>query len=398
VSSEASTFLILADESAAWQVAGLPQLDRLVLALNEFADSLGPDTKFDVGIFWRPDISTTKRWLPRHRRINRIRLTESVSSIQSESNLIDTRLFVRRHGLAQLLQSASLPKVASSIVATPDSWTQLVQKFKQSLRPKLAGKESPWQYLETPADIRACERKILRQSGKSQDGLISRFVNRPISRAVTRLLLKYEVEPTSWTVAMLVLPLAAFFLLVRGDYAGILLGAAIFQLYSIVDGCDGEIARAKYLESEGGARIDDLCDMFGSILFVIGLGLGLFRSRASAYALEGIVCAAVILTNEWFLRRERFEINTDAPELRRTLYPRHQRLFAQSNGLMFGEKFWWWIIQFTKRDVAIFVFLVLAIIDRPQWILHLWLAVSSVTLILSAKTHVKRRDVADSSS
>ena len=48
-----------------------------------------------------------------------------------------------------------------------------------------------------------------------------------------------------------------------------------------------------------------------------------------------------------------------------------------------GEKFVWWIMQLTKRDVAIFAFFLLALVDRADWILHLWLAVASVSLVLS---------------
>jgi hypothetical protein len=55
------------------------------------------------------------------------------------------------------------------------------------------------------------------------------------------------------------------------------------------------------------------------------------------------------------------------------------------------------LIQFTKRDVAMFIFLLLAIANLGQWILHLWITVSTVTLALTARTHVRRSDaMADS--
>jgi hypothetical protein len=44
------------------------------------------------------------------------------------------------------------------------------------------------------------------------------------------------------------------------------------------------------------------------------------------------------------------------------------------------------VVQLTKRDVAIFAFLILALLDQAQWILHLWLAVSAGTLLLSARS------------
>jgi hypothetical protein len=170
------------------------------------------------------------------------------------------------------------------------------------------------------------------------------------------------------------------------------MGAAIFQIYSILDGCDGEIARAKYLESERGARLDDFFDMLGSVLFVVGLGFGLGRAEGSPYFLEGILCAAIIVTNEWLLRLSKPNSGPSSAALTSTLYPRHRGLVGQWPLSLLSEKFSWWIIQFTKRDVAIFIFLLLAIANRPHWILHLWTCVSAAALALAWSDRRRTRD------
>jgi len=131
---------------------------------------------------------------------------------------------------------------------------------------------------------------------KPQDGFVSRFLNRPISRRITRFLLKFPIHPNAWTISIFVLPLIASAFLVRGDYGTIVIGAAIFQAFSILDGCDGEIARAKNLESKFGERLDNFCDFLASLLYVLALGRGLHHLS------EGIVCAALITANEWLLR------------------------------------------------------------------------------------------------
>src|SRR4029077_15488549 len=120
---------------------------------------------------------------------------------------------------------------------------------------------------------------------KPQDGFVSRFLNRPVSRRITRFLLKFRIHPNAWTISIFVLPLIACVFFVRGNYVSIVIGAAIFQVFSILDGCDGEIARAKNLESKFGERLDYFCDFIASLLYVLALGLGLHRS------IEGIVCA-----------------------------------------------------------------------------------------------------------
>jgi 1L-myo-inositol 1-phosphate cytidylyltransferase / CDP-L-myo-inositol myo-inositolphosphotransferase len=227
---------------------------------------------------------------------------------------------------------------------------------------------------------------------KPQDGFVSRFLNRPISRRITRVLLKFPIHPSVWTISIFVLPLIASVFFVRGDYFSVVIGAGIFQAFSILDGCDGEIARAKNLESKFGERLDQFCDFLASLLYVLALGLGLHRSS------EGIVCAVLITVNEWLLRTGRSEMSVASSALHESLYARHRRMIGHSGLLNLGERFVWWLFQLTKRDMAVFVFLILASLGLADWILHLWIIVAGASLILSAIAAIRfgagRDDVA----
>src|SRR5207247_3602585 len=130
---------------------------------------------------------------------------------------------------------------------------------------------------------------------KPQDGFVSRFLNRPISRHITRFLLKFPIHPNAWTISIFVLPLIACLFLVRGDYVSLVIGAVIFQVFSILDGCDGEIARAKNLESKFGERLDYFCDFTASLLYVLSLVVWL-QSLSQA-----ILCAVLITSTEYVL-------------------------------------------------------------------------------------------------
>ena len=387
-------FLILADEAAAWRIAGLTALDRIVLALNEWAEAFVPNEIVQAVVFWRPDVATP-RWLPRHPRITRIRVTEAVSSVPAGACLLDARLFVFRDRFAEFLQNAAPIYIDQLPEETSNSWKELNIRFRNTVAGQITRRQDQsWCYVETASDVDRAEKELLRRSGKSQDGIVSRILNRSLSRLVSRFLLRFDISPLALTVSTFILPIAAFLCLARGDYGGILAGALIFQIYSVVDGCDGEIARATYQESERGGRIDDFLDMLGSVLFVIGLGFGLFRSRSSTYLLEGLICAAVIVVSEWSLRAT--PPNEPASgKLQDALYPRHRRLFARPGLGIFSDRTWWWILQFTKRDVAIFVFLVLAVLDQSPWILHLWLSVSAATLALSLRSATAAKHATD---
>src|SRR5467141_510370 len=204
---------------------------------------------------------------------------------------------------------------------------------------------------------------------KPQDGFVSQFFNRPISRRMTSVLLKFPIHPSTWTISIFVLPLIACVFLVRGNYVSIVIGAAIFQAFSILDGCDGEIACAKNLESKFGERLDYFCDFVSSLLYVLALGLGLHRSS------EGIVCAVLITANEVLLRAGKSHTAVAPSTLHESYYARHHGMIGHSGLLHLGERFVWWLFQLTKRDMALVVFLMLALLGLAPWILHLWVTV-----------------------
>jgi 1L-myo-inositol 1-phosphate cytidylyltransferase / CDP-L-myo-inositol myo-inositolphosphotransferase len=231
-------------------------------------------------------------------------------------------------------------------------------------------------------DISKLEEKTDLMS-KPQDGFVSRFFNRPISRRITSVLLKFPIHPSTWTISIFVLPLIACVFLVRGNYVSIVIGAAIFQAFSILDGCDGEIARAKNLESKFGERLDYFCDFVSSLLYVLALGLGLHRSS------EGIVCAVLITVNELVLRAGKSRISAASSTFHESFYARHRTMIGHSGLLNLGERFVWWLFQLTKRDMALVVFLILALLGVAQWILHLWVTVAGVSLVLSALAMIR---------
>jgi 1L-myo-inositol 1-phosphate cytidylyltransferase / CDP-L-myo-inositol myo-inositolphosphotransferase len=218
---------------------------------------------------------------------------------------------------------------------------------------------------------------------KPQDGFVSRFLNRPISSRVTRVLVKFPIHPSAFTVSIFILPVAAGVFLLRGDYLSVLLGAAIFQVFSILDGCDGEIARAKNLESKFGERLDNVCDLLGSLIYVLALGAGIHRFK------EGFVCALLITANELVLRWGTGAKRVASEDFHESFYARHHGMIGHSGLLDLGERFVWWLFQLTKRDVAIFFFLVLAFLNLSPWILHLWTIAAGASLIISAIATVR---------
>lgn len=377
--------LILADESAEWMVAGLRQLERLALAIDEFAVENRETAPVLVCIFWRPDLDQTQRWVPKNDRLTRVAFTTELEA-EPYDLVLNTRLFLYRKAVRQLLEASAGPPEIVPAPGEKESWEKNFHQL-ESLPRFYPG---AWEYITDGSQIDGIEVRFLRGSGKSQDGLVSRYLNRPISREVTRLLLRFPTTPNAWTLFIFPIPIIASLILLPGSYWSFVWGLVLFQVFSVLDGCDGELARAKFLESERGRQMDDLFDVLSNILLVVGLGFGLMRATNPAgravwfYAVEGVVTAVLIGVNEFYLATH----NPGAVEgkeeaLDGALYPRHRALVERSGMLFFGEKFASWLIQLTKRDVAMLFFVFLAAVGQPAWILHLLLTVTMASLVLA---------------
>jgi phosphatidylglycerophosphate synthase len=372
--------VILSDESANWQIAGLRQLDRLVLGLDEFAKAMGTANKIEIVIFWKPEIPLSERWLPKHQRITRVRLTEASGLVEPEARILATRLFIVRNALSKFFPTTPPVKIERPIVDLTGAWPRLFDQFERTCRSATRAEGEHWRFLAQPSEIVASEKHLLRHSGKSQDGMVSKFLNRPISRAVTRLLLKLPITPNTWTILIFALALVAFVFLVRGDYTGFVAGSALFQLINILDGCDGEIARAKYLDSERGRRLDAFCDFVANLVFVLCLGVGLFRQPLVSANIRFVYLLESLIT--FFLMGRglgRYVRPLLARDTTRAVSRRQEDFHVAER--FFGRALPAFIFQITQRDVIYFVFLLLAIAGRASWILHIVFAFSVITLL-----------------
>jgi len=375
--------IVLADESANWKIAGLRQLERLVLALDELATSISSQRKIDIFIFWRPEIAAERRWQPQNARLTRCQFVEALS-IGGRERVLSTRLLVNRRGLEQFAHDSVPLENDSTIGDEPAFWEKLWQRFERACLDSGAAEHSAsWRYLARNGEIARCERWLLRGSGKSRDGIVSRYLNRPISRAVSRFFLKTSITPNIWTWLITLFPVIGFFFLTRGHYWGFVFGAGFFHIHSILDGCDGEIARAKYLDSEKGPGLDALGDLIALLLFAFGLGVGVFRASDGhglppwIFLTEGLLCFLFIAAR---LGPHTFDLLHRGPAA--VASSAHDESLRTSGGRIFGERVTSLAFELTKRDVVYLMFFVLAVLGLTQWILHLLFVYSVATLLL----------------
>lgn len=110
--------------------------------------------------------------------------------------------------------------------------------------------------LSTPQDVAMAEDWLLRGLVKETEGFMSRHFERRISLSISRRLVSTGITPNSMTAVSVGVGLlgAPFFLSSSPAYQ--LTGAVLFLAHSILDGCDGELARLKFQESRWGGLID----------------------------------------------------------------------------------------------------------------------------------------------
>lgn len=112
-------------------------------------------------------------------------------------------------------------------------------------------------HLRIPAGQGSSLDWLMASGGKSQDGFMARNFDRHISLALSRFLLDTRVTPNMMTLFSCALGLfGTVFFLNPNHHAMSLAGACLIWLHSVLDGCDGELARLKFLESPLGADID----------------------------------------------------------------------------------------------------------------------------------------------
>ncbi len=148
--------------------------------------------------------------------------------------------------------------------------------------------------LTARGDVRRAEAWLLRGLIKQREGFMSRHFERRISLALTRRLVATRVTPDAMTLVSLAVGLvgAAFFLAPSPAYQ--LVGALLFLAHSILDGCDGELARLTFRESRRGAVLDFWGDnlVHVAVFGCIAVGWTLATGAAWPLALGAVTIAS----------------------------------------------------------------------------------------------------------
>ena len=147
--------------------------------------------------------------------------------------------------------------------------------------------EEMWQRVLTQEDRISAERKLDQWLVKPTDGIFARM-NRRISVPISRQIIKLPITPNVVSLFTLGVGFAAGLLFARGGYWNMLIAAVLSVSASILDGCDGEVARLKLMESDFGCWLETVCDYLYYLFIFAGITIGLWRnSETKTYLVWG---------------------------------------------------------------------------------------------------------------
>lgn len=136
---------------------------------------------------------------------------------------------------------------------------------------------------------------------KSTDGPISRYINRKISSRITSFIIRHNISITPNQVSFISFLIGVFAALLYLLWLPIIAGIMV-QIASIIDGVDGELARATNRMSKKGGFIDAILDRFVDISVVMCLsvfsiwyyGQTLLLEIVIMFALSGTILVSYI--------------------------------------------------------------------------------------------------------
>jgi len=183
----------------------------------------------------------------------------------NDNNAFDTGFFI--------LNSDQFNNVNKLSVREKLSLSEVIQELVQ--QKKLYFIEVPedsWFDIDTSQDLTKAKNYLLNNSSsKINDGSISKYINRPISQWTTSKIIDYPLTPNQISIAVFFISVFSGLIISIEGYFFLLLGALLAQLSSILDGCDGEIARLKLLKSKFGGWFDQVLDRYSDLFIFTGL-------------------------------------------------------------------------------------------------------------------------------
>ncbi len=244
--------------------------------------------------------------------------------------------------------------------------------------------EEKWQLVHTPRQHLVAEQKLDQWLVKPTDGIWARM-NRRVSIPISRQLIQFPITPNMVSLFTLGVSFAAGAFFALGGYWNVVLGAALSVFASILDGCDGEVARLKLQESAFGCWLETICDYLYYLFIFAGMTIGLVRSSGNrSYFVWGGLLVFGAVASFLAIGLQRHRLTSGRPEQYLKLWHKEADN-RSSNPLLYLGRHTEFII---RRCFLPYAFLFLALLNLINWALVGAALGANVVWIIALYSHV----------
>jgi len=213
--------------------------------------------------------------------------------------------------------------------------------------------------VSTPADVEDAEWRLLRGLVKDTDGFMARNVERPISLRIARRFASTAITPNQITLLSVGIGLCGALFFLSAHWFWQTIGALLFLAHSILDGCDGELARLKFRESRFGGIIDYWGDNVVHIAVFACMAIGWNLSIGASWPLLlGAAAALGNLGSAWFVYWRTMHAKKDSGPLFTSVATVPDQTLAR-------------MLDAASRRDFIYLVLFLALFGKSNWFLVL---------------------------
>jgi len=249
-------------ETSSVQIAGLSLLDRLIVTAHR------------AGCAPICLIAKSMPPVPRTRALGiDITLASAIPELEEPALLIDGAVFVETADLQQVIEGGRQ-------LFSADGTRLPVAMTAGNAAPVSAGKVAV--LITSASSVREAERRLWASLTSSADGIVDRFLNRPLGRYLSKILIRAPFSPNQVSIVSALIVIFSGWFFAGGNF---IFGALLLQFSAIIDCVDGDLARVLYKESRLGKWLDLVGDQFVHIAVFAGISFGLARSDPALPAL-----------------------------------------------------------------------------------------------------------------
>lgn len=360
-------------------------------------------------------------WTPANHKIGTKIITDIIQNSQETVTILNANLLITKNvftpwqnvnlkngqhlkavidrGLPPLARftRTDLEKIKEVVDATPLTMEDIMKELIGQTAPHPASSKwaEPVKLITRFTPRRAATKFLTEKIRRSTPTWIARNINKRISLPASVILARLRISPNAITVVNMLIGMGAAVGAAGRTYVGLLIGAILFQLASIVDGCDGEVAKLTHRCSKFGQYIDSLSDNLALAGFMTGLMI--HEYRVNNHSLMAFVWGAALFISLFiifgfmirFLKKNTDSasfVTFDKEYLAKLppVYPKPLLIFIK-----YGK-------YTLKKDFFSFIFLVFAIFGVLHWWFYIatvvcWIGVG-ILIYLNFKPEVVRKE------